>query len=149
MTVTLKRSLGDGGAAMDESSGLVGGRLYDLLKEISTNPPQTHNIRQAAVATGVLHSWVTGALETKLRRFIANLAVCGSAGNTVVQFRVGGVVKATLTIDNTDPDPTTKDSGVLNIAIPANSVCDINVSAAPTGGTGLSVSATLSPIDVE
>jgi len=79
-----------------------------------------------------------------------DLAVCGTAGQTDVQVRVNGVAKATLTITNAEADGIFKVSTTpINLALAKGDVVDINVSAAPTGGTGLSATARLRPVTVE
>lgn len=142
---TLKKFLGEGASLLDDSNGAH--NLYAVLKELAEGASEILTAYQANVATGILTSFVVQR-DSTLRGLAISLAVCGTAGSTTVQVRVNGVSQGDLTIANTDADPTYK---VLSLDLNVNvgDVIDINVSAAPTGGTGLSATARIRPVIAE
>lgn len=144
-SVILKRDLGNAAAHIDASNGAP--RLYDVLKALVEGVSDNLNWYQATVATGILNGMVMEKAGV-IRNLSGYLAVCGTAGATTVQVRVNGTSKGTFTIDNADPDGTKK-SVDMNIDVAVGDVVDLNVSAAPTGGTGLTVSARIRPCKAE
>lgn len=132
MTV-LKKLLAEGGAGQDRSHG--SDTAYDVLKSMALESRPLLSTRLPTIATGVLAELINKG-KRKLTAFKARVAVCGSAGSTVVELRVNTVVVGTLTFANTDPDPSTKEVAV-NTVLADGDLVDINVSTAPTGGTGL------------
>jgi hypothetical protein len=149
----LKQSIGDGGAATDSSHSPPGGpsRLYDVLKQLARPRPFITAI-QASVAVAVL-ARVPVTVPDTLRELSVRLDVCGTVGATTVQVRVNTVVVGTVTIDNAAADPTTSKvtlgTGGAGIDVKEGDLVDINVSAAPTGGTGLAVSVTSGGVSIE
>lgn len=156
----LKKYLGEAGAGIDYSHdpgpGTKKSKLYDVLAALCTGKPLI-NVTQATVATGVLARCPITGPDT-LRELVLRLDVCGSAGQTSVQVRVNTVVIATLTIDNAAADPTQVKLSLPSTAggtdtkgydVKDGDIVDLNVSVAPTGGTGLTAVLRSSPIDIE
>lgn len=153
---TLKRLMGDAGAGLDQShSPPAPGRLYDVLAALvnQSRPPLLQANVAGTIATGVLNR-ITITAPDVLRELSARVDVCGTAGQTVVQVRVNAVSVGSLTIDNAAADPTqvkvqlgtTPGAG---IDVKDGDIVDINVSTAPTAGSGLTVAVRSCPIDVE
>jgi hypothetical protein len=147
MTITLKRSLGEAGAFINDSENGAD-TLYDVLNALCTGLSQNVTAYQAVVATGIIASMVVDQ-DCVLDTLACKLAVCGTLGATTVQLRVNGTAKCTVTIDNADADGTYEISAAAGFAVEAGDLVDINVSAAPTGGTGLSATGRLRPVTVE
>jgi hypothetical protein len=153
---TLKKLMGEAGAGLDQShSPPAPGRLYDvLLALINQSRAPLLNVHFAGtVVTGVLARVPITAPDV-LRELSARLDVCGTAGNTVVQVRLNGVSVGSLTIDNAAADPTQAKVQLgtvpgAGIDVKDGDIVDINVSAAPTAGSGLTVAVRSCPIDVE
>jgi len=151
--VLLKQGLGDAGAELDasHSSSALPTKLYEILKHLAQPKPRL-SAMQANVATGVLARLPISQPDT-LRELVVNLDVCGTAGNTTVEARVNGTVVGTTTIANTAADPTkvtvTLGTGGAGVDVKSGDVVDINVSAAPTAGTGLAVSITANGVQIE
>jgi hypothetical protein len=156
----LKKYLGEAGAGLDNSHdpgpGVKKSRLLDVLSALCLGKPLI-NAHLAVIATGILARAVITGPDT-LRELSCRIDVCGSAGNTVVQVRVNTVVITSLTIDNAAVDPTQVKISLPNVAGGTNTlgfdvkdgdIVDLNVSAAPTGGTGLTATLRSSPIDIE
>lgn len=151
----LKQYVGEAGAGLDNShSPRNGARVYDVLKQLALGKPLVNAYVPGTIATGVLARTPITAPDT-LRELVVRIDVCGSAGQTVVQARLNGVLVANgaLTVDNAAVDPTQ-----VKIALGANGagvdvkdgdIVDINVSVAPTAGTGLSAVIRSSPVDIE
>ena len=143
----LKQYVGDAAAGLDNShSPRNGSRLYDVLKQLALGKPLL-SVMQATIATGVLARIPITAPDT-LRELSVRVDVCGSAGATTVQARVNTIVVGTLTVDNAATDPT-QVKLALAVDLKDGDIVDINVSAAPTGGTGLAVALRSSPVDIE
>lgn len=148
----LKQYVGEAGAGLDNShSPRNGSRLYDVLKQLCLGKPLVSGVLPT-IATGVLARIPITAPDT-LRELSARVDVCGSAGNTVLEVRVNTVVVGSITFANTDPDPSQKKltlgTGGVGVDVKDGDIVDINVSAAPTGGTGLAYALRSSPIDIE
>jgi len=156
----LKKYLGEANAGIDNSHdpgpGTKKSRLLDVLTALCLGKPLI-SATLPTIATGVLARQVITGPDT-LRELSARIDVCGSAGNTVVQVRVNTVVITSLTIDNAAADPTQVKIAIPSVALGTDSkgfdvkdgdIVDINVSAAPTGGTGLTATVRSSPIDIE
>lgn len=142
---TLKKFIGEGASLLDDSNGAD--NLYDVLNELVEGVSDCVTAYQAVVATGIIGSIVVQRAST-LRSLSASLAVCGTAGSTTLQVRVNGTSKGSLSWANTDPDPSYKTLS-LDINVAAGDVVDLNVSAAPTGGTGLTATARVRPVIAE
>jgi hypothetical protein len=147
-TAILKRSLGDAGAAIDESHGAPN-ILRQVLQALAEDGVQ-HSVYQATIATATLFSMIVDK-ATILRNFRAAAATTGTANDTDVEVQVNGVAVAAtqLTIDNTEANGTKKNSGDLTTALAAGDLVEIVVTAAPTGGAGLTASMRLGGVTVE
>jgi hypothetical protein len=145
MLATLKKMMGEGGAGQDESHG--SDRLYDVLKALAEQGT-LFSATQATVAAAAIGGFVADQ-TTKLRSLWIDVAVAGTAGSTSVRARVNGtLVGDTATVANTDADGTS--IGVdLDVEIEAGDLVEIVVTAAPTGGTGLTATLRMSPVTVE
>ncbi len=152
----LKQYVGEAGAggASDHSPSATPTKLYDLLKQLAQPKPYLSAHVPGTVATGVLARLPITRPDT-LRELVVRLDVCGSAGQTVVQARVNGVLvtNGALTIDNAAADPTqvkvTLGSGNAGIDVKDGDIVDINVSTAPTAGSGLSATIYGGPVGIE
>lgn len=144
--VTLKRLLGEAGAGISDEMGGFD-TLRDVLTGLANGLAQSGealNGRVATIATGVLNETLIDRAK-RIKDFRIRVAVGGSAGQTDVQLRRtrAGVttVLATLTAVNTQTDPAEYELTTAQLAALAdlaeNDLVDLNVSAAPTGGTGL------------
>jgi len=140
MTVTLKKFLGEAGALLGDSTGLD--RLYDVLKELVLAGRKDVSAYQATIATATIASFINDRART-LKEFAISAATTGTAGDTDVQIQVAGVNKKELTIDNTDADGILVSDKTLDVAVAADVLVEIVVTAAPTGGAGLTASAVL------
>ena len=145
-TKTLKQYLGDAGAAIDESHGAD--RLYDVLKALAEGLSEMVTAYQATIATATIAAMVTDK-NTVLDSLRTSVAVCGTATTTTVQIHVNGVSKGELSTAHDDTDGIKK-SLVISPAIDivAGDLIELVVSAAPTGGTGLSATARFRPVTV-
>jgi hypothetical protein len=148
MTATLKKSLADGSGFTDSSHGAAS-TLYELLKEMAENPAFHLSARQAVAATGVIGGMVTDK-ATRLRKLTFTVTDAGSANSSTVQVLVDGVLAtgATLSIIHTEANDF-ETSVELDVAVPAGSRVELNVSAIATGATNLVVTAHFNPITVE
>jgi hypothetical protein len=143
----LKRGLGEGGAFSDTFGGYPGASLYEVLKA-ALRTGQMLTVRQATIATGVITKMVA-TQPMVLRDVGVHVEVAGSAGSTVVEIRKNGVAQNTITVANTASDPSTQLVNNLALELAAGDVLDFNVATAPTGGTGLVVTANFAPVDIE
>ncbi len=148
MSATLKQVLKDGFGLTDESHGSIH-TLYNLLKELCENPPFHLSARQAAAATGIIGSMVTDK-ATRIRKLVFTVTDAGSANDSTIQVLADGVLitGATLTINNAAAN-NFETSVTLDVAVPAGTRLDINVSAISTGATHLVVSAFFNDLTVE
>lgn len=146
--VTLKKASKEAQSFSDESNGRPSS-MYEVMKSLCENPSFELAANQATIATGIIATRYTNK-ATRLRKLWARAIVAGSAGATTVQVLVNGVLAtgATITIDNADVDAALVQLS-LDVAVPALARIDLNVSAAPTGGTGLTVQADFNAITVE
>ncbi len=149
----LKQLLGEAGAgsASDHSPSALPTTLYGVLKQLCQPKPMA-SVVLPTIATGVLIRIPITGPDT-LRELSARVDVCGSAGSTVLEVRVNTVVQGSLTFANTDPDPTQKKvtlgTGGNGIDVKDGDIVDLNISAAPTGGTGLAATLRSGPVGIE
>jgi hypothetical protein len=144
---TLKKSLGEAGAFIDESNGAPN-NLREVLVALAQAPaPLTAH--QPTVATAVIGAMVADGPST-LTGFRTALAVCGTVGDTTVIVRRNGVAVpgATLTTNNADADGTKK-AVALDVDVAEGDLIELVVTVAPTGGTGLTATASFTPVTVE
>jgi hypothetical protein len=145
MLATLKRALGEADAFIDDSHGE--NHLYKVLKALAEEG--THlSAYQGTIATAILTGMVIDK-ATKLVSLRTAVAVCGTAGATSVRVRVNGtLVGATATTDNAAADGT-KTQVDQDIDLVAGDLVQLEVTAAPTGGTGLTASLHFRSVTVE
>jgi hypothetical protein len=84
----------------------------------------------------------------KLTGLRTAVATCGTGGSTVVEVTVNGTSKGSLTTAN-DATDGTKKSLALDVTLAAGDLVSIAVTTAPTGGAGLTASASFQPVAVE
>jgi hypothetical protein len=147
-TTTLQKHLGHGGALMDIAAGQD--NLYAILKRLSEDQGKILTaFVVGTIATATIQSYIAEKY-TKLKGFRAHAAVCGTAGATTVKVQVNGVdvPGATITIDNADADGTKKAAVFTAFEVKPGDLVQFVVSAAPTGGSGLTASADLQAVDV-
>lgn len=142
MTVLLKKFMAEAGALLGDSTGF--NKLYDVLVEMILGTRKDVSTYQATIATATIASFINDRART-LKEFAITAADTGSAGDTDVQIQVGGVNKKELTIDNTDANGILKSDKTLDVAVAADVLVEIVVTAAPTAGTGLTATAVLAP----
>jgi hypothetical protein len=146
-TSTLKQSLGEGLAHIDDSHG--DDNLYDVLKTLAVNPPRELSGEQSTPATATLESY-TAAKATKLQSLSLTMGTSGTSGAATVTLDVATVTVATVTVDNTDADGTTNAASIqAPIDIPAGSLVELIVTAIPGSGADLVASALISGVTVE
>ena len=148
----LKRSLGEAGAAIDESHGAPS-RLYDVMKALLKAGVPLQAAQAGAISAGVKARTVA-QFDGVIGDIGVRVGVCGTAGSTTVVVNKNGTPLATApaAIANTDPDPTSvsKDlSGDAAAAFVKGDVIDIEVTAAGTGATDLDATLHLRPASIE
>lgn len=146
MTATLKKSLGEAAAFIDESHGTD--RLYDVLKTLAENGAEMLTDKLATIATGLLSGFVVDK-PSKLIGLRTSVGVCGTADSTTVQVLVNSVSKGELTTANDDADGTKKSLVITPLALAAGDLVQLNVSAAPTAGEDLVATVRMQPVTVE
>lgn len=152
----LKQYVGEAGAGSDasHSPSVTPSKLYDVLKQLAAPKPYLTAHVPGTVATGVLARLPITKSDT-LRELVLRLDICGSAGATTVQVRVNGtlVTNGALTIDNAAVDPTqskiTLGTAGAGVDVKDGDLVDINVSVAPTAGSGLTATVYGGPVGIE
>lgn len=145
MTATLKKYLGTGGAGLDDSTGFD--NLYDVIKALAEVAGEKLNGHQDTIATADVVGMICDKPGT-LTNLRTSVGVCGTAGDTTVQVHKNGVSQGELTTGNAETDGTKK-TLALAIAVIAGDLIELVVSAAPTAGTGLDISASVLPVTIE
>ena len=145
MSKILKKSLGDAGAFVDDSSGKD--NLYDVLKALAQSGGQSLSAQQATIATATIGGLVAYG-ETQLQSLAIAVGTTGTAGSTTVQAHVNGVSQGELTVANTEANGIAK-TLVLAVDLVAGDLVELVVSAAPTGGADLTATARMSGVVVE
>lgn len=151
MTATkLKRSLGtDGQALTDESYGADG--LKAVLQAVAKTAGLRLSGFQATITIATLDEMLVQSAQDYLLRLDLRVAVCGTAGDTVIQVQRNGTLipNATLTIANTATDPTLSETAEIAVSLAENDRITLAVTTAPTGGTGLTATAQFYALDIE
>lgn len=145
-TATLKRDMGEAGAYFSDDSGED--NLAKVLAALA-NAGEPLSFKQAgATTTGIKASMVTD-VPTRIATLQVHVGDTGDAGDTVVSVRVDGVLLTpTVTVDNTEDDDTAK--GVaIDANVPAGSLVEIDITAAPTAGALVTATLRLKPVTVE
>lgn len=147
MRATLKDSLGEGGAFIDDSHG--DDNLIDVLKALAEGGGDLDAF-QVTIAAATIASKVIDK-PTTLHSFWTHVAVCGTAGQTDVDLVVNGAVVAQLVTDNAEADGTSKASSDadLPLELAAGDLVQLVVSAAPTAGTGLTASVRIGGVTLQ
>ena len=98
------------------------------------------SVEQATIATAVIGR-LTVLRPSVLRTFAIAIADAGSAGQTDVRVRKNGteVANSPVSIDNAAANDSTALANVDEDLVPGD-LLEIEVTAAPTGGTGLTAS---------
>lgn len=147
MTVTIRKDLGQGGAYLGENSEGSSNVLPDVLRALAQGPAGQLNAYQATIATATLDGIIACAAG-KITGLRTSVATCGTAGDTTVQIQKNGTSVGELTTGNAEADGIKK-SLALDVDVVAGDLLQLVVTAAPTGGVGLTVSAKLQPVIVE
>lgn len=142
---TLKRSLGEGGAFIDDSHGDT--NLYGVLQALCASSGEAITYTQAVPTTGVKNSILADS-PTTLSTLYIKAGTAGTAGASTVAVLVNGVSKGSLTIDNAEADGTSKGLAI-DLAIEAGDEVAISVTAVATGVANLSATVRLKPVTVE
>lgn len=145
MTAELKKFIGDGGALLDDSTGLD--NLYDVLKALAEVAGEKVNAYQASISTATIGGMVCDKAGT-LTNLRTSIGTCGTANSTTVQVHVNGVSKGELTTAH-DATDGTKKSLDLEVAVSAGDLIELVVSAAPTDGSDLVASASVLPVSIQ
>lgn len=151
MSATLKQLLGNAGAGMDESMGFPPGcRLYDVLAELAQGGVQTLTGRLATPAVEIMNGMILDR-DTKLTKLRMAVGTTGTAGSTTCRVLKNGVAitGATLTIANTDADGSKDVTDDLDVDLEAGDLIEIDLSAIPTAGADVTVTAVMSSVVVE
>jgi hypothetical protein len=144
----LKRSLGDGGAAIDESHGAPS-TLRVALASIAKDAGPRLGASNSAPAVATLDTLVA-TRPGVLQSFRMSMGTTGTAGSTTAELRKNGNAVASLTIANTETDGTQKESTIAPAEqVAAGDVLTIEVTAIPTAGAYLSADAVLQAVEVE
>ena len=136
----LEQYLGDGGGGQDKMEGKD--TLYDVLKAVvdaANAVRESLNGYQATAAIAVIAGMVVEKAGV-LTDFRIKIATCGGAGTTTVKVYVNAVEKGSLSIANDEADGTGKEVALTTVLV-ENDVVTIGVTAAATGGLGLSATA--------
>lgn len=142
---TLKRSLGEGGAFIDDSNGQD--NLYAILAALASNGPSL-DVKEAAPTTGIKASKVVD-VPTRIGTLYTNIGTCGSALQTDVRVRVNGtLITGTLTTDNAEADGTSKGLA-YDYELEAGDLVEIDFTAVATGAANVAASLKLQPVTVE
>lgn len=148
---TLKKSLGEAGAFIDESNGSPSHLREALAALAKAGMPLT--ALQGTIAAAVLKSWVA-TFDGVIGDLSLVVGTTGSAGSTTVVVNKNGTALATApaAVLNTDADGSTRSvdlSGDAEAGFVVGDVIDIEVTAAPTAGANLDVTVSLRPLVVE
>lgn len=90
---------------------------------------------QETIATGRIGG-MTARKNLSLKGFEVRAMVCGTAGSSIVHLDRNSVSVGSLTIDNADPDGTSKFLG-LDIDLVPGDILEFRVATAPTAGSRL------------
>lgn len=142
---TLKRSLGEGGAFIGDSHGED--NLLAVLTAMANAGGEPLSARQATIATAVIAAMLVD-VPSRIGTFAIKVGTTGTAGSTTVVVKVDTVTVATLTIANTETDGTYK-AVEVNTNVDAESLIEIEVTAAPTAGANLTATMRNKPVTVE
>lgn len=147
MTAVLKRSLGEAGAFIDESSGRAS-RLYEALAALAEGSMNLTGDQTTPSVAALSQFVATKAM--RLQSLALNMGTAGSSGQTDVAVDVDGSDVATVTVDNADADGSTNLADLSTpVDIAAGSVVKLEVTAIPGSGANLTATAMFSALQVE
>lgn len=142
---TLKRSLGEAGAFIDDSHGE--NNLLAVLQALAASSGEALTYTQATPTTGVKAAILADSATT-LANVYVKVGTTGTAGTTTVAVLVNGVSKATVDVANTEADGVSK--GVaIDFPVEAGDLVELSVTAVATDAADLSATARLKPVTVE
>jgi len=142
---TLKRSLGEGGAFIDDSHGED--NLYAILAALASNGPSL-DVKEAVPTTGIKASKVVDA-PSRIGTLYTNIGTSGTAGQTDVRVRVNGtLITGTLTTDTAEADGTAKGLA-YDQELEAGDLVEIDFTAVATDAANVAASLKLQPVKVE
>lgn len=146
-TANLKQELGEAGRFLDRSHG--SDNLYDVLKSLATSGGSYLN-GETETPTVTTIARMVAAGPMYLKSLSANLEDTGSADPTTIVVEVGGVIKATVVIDDVDADDLTHTTTLAApFLVPAGVVVVMKITTIGTAMSGLAASAYFSPLNVE
>lgn len=133
---TLKRSLGDGGAAIDESHGAPS-ILRAVLQAVAKETGPRVQSSDATPGAGTLATYNV-LRDGVLQSFRAQAGTTGTANSTDLELRVNGAAVASLSIDNTDADDTIAEGTTSSpVQVIEGDVITIEATAVATGAADL------------
>lgn len=141
---TLKRSLGEGGAFIDDSHGED--NLLDVLTALA-NMGEVISAKEASPTTGIKASLVADS-PSRIGNIYAVVGTTGTAGQTDVSVLVDGVSVATLSILYSEDDGTAKGSSV-DYDVEAGALIEIQFSAVATGAADVAATLRMKPVTIE
>ncbi len=142
---TLKRSLGEAGAFLDDSNGQD--NLIDVLQAMAASSGETIGYSQATPTTGIKGALLCDT-PTQLANVYMKAGTCGTAGTNTVAVLVNTVSVATLSIGNAEADGTYKGLAI-DLDLEAGDLVELQVTAVGTGVANLSATVRLKPVTVE
>jgi len=147
MRTTLKKSLGEAAAFIDDSHGEP--RLLKVLKSLA-KAGENLNAEQATIATAVIGRMVV-AEPTSLANLWTHIGTTGTSGSTTVQARINGAGQGDgVTTTNAESDGTAKGE-VFDppLELEPGDLVEIEVTAAPGSGAQLTAALRLQPVTLE
>ena len=146
-TAVLKKSLGEAGAFIDESSGRPS-RLLEVLTAMVEGLAERLTGAQSTPATAVLSSVLADKALDMDASIQLNMGTTGTSGAATAELKVAGAIVASATVDNTDADGTTN-SGTGTVSVKAGDLVELEVTAIPGSGADLVATGRLRPVTVE
>jgi hypothetical protein len=143
----LKRSLGEAGAFFDDSHGED--RLLAILTALA-NQGQVLSTRQAGLASTGIKAATVVPVDSVLGLASLNMGTAGTGGQTDLTVNIDGVAQTPVTtVLNGDPDGETKTADMAQIAVPAGSVVDLELTAVAAVNADMTASVAIKPVSVE
>lgn len=142
---TLKASLGEGGAFLDDSNG--DDNLHAVLAALAASSGETIGYSQASPTTGIKGSLLCDS-PTKLSNIYVKVGTTGSGLQTDFDVNVNGVQVAQLTVSNTEADGVSKGLSI-DLDLEAGDLVELEVTAVATAVADASATVRLKPVTVE
>ena len=143
---TLKKSLGEGGAFIDDSHGED--NLIAILTALA-NSGDSLSVKEAVATTGIKASMVMD-VASRIGTLFVNVGTTGTAGQTDVEVRVDGAIVADskVSVLNTDADGTAL--GVeVNEDVEVGALVEIDFTAVASNNANVTATLRVKPITVE